>query len=214
MTTSRNALSINTSVDAALIEQLHDAIDRSGALLSGHFALKRGVHMATALRFRAVGRDLDALTLIARELAALPKWSWEGAKVFSPESAGFFLGHAIAAEKAVEHAVAQTDVRRLPTGELIAGDIVAGDRIVLVNDVGSTGKSLDPMLELVQSRGASVIGALIFAVVDAKSFQANCYDKGLAAHYLALARWNPVEPGERCPGCRERLPLVPIVELS
>lgn len=170
--------------------------------------------MAIALRFRAIGRDLDALTLIARELAALPKWSWQGAKVFSPESAGFFLGHAIAAEKGIEHVVAQTDVRRLPIGELVAGNILAGDRVVLVNDVGSTAKSLDPMLELVRSRGAAIVGALIFAIVDAKSFEANCYDKGLAAHYLAMARWTPVLPGESCHGCREGAPAVPIVELS
>ena len=209
----RSALLIHPAVDdPAAVEA---AIDRTGAILHGHFALRRELHIDTAVRFRAIGRDVDALTLIASQLAALASWSWPGARVLSPESAGFFLGAAIARLHGLAHAVDETDVRRQPIASLAAGEIAPGDRVVLVNDVGATGAGLEPMLELIAQRGAQPIGVLLFAVVGADAFTAWCDRRGLPGHYLTIARWGELEPGAAtCAGCAAALPLVPVTEFS
>lgn len=200
---------------AAEPDAIYAAITRTHTVLRGHFALRRELHIDTALRVRAIGRDPDALEVIAGELDGLARWSWEGARVLSPESAGFFLGAAIARRRGVPHAVVATDARRLPTADVTAGDLAAGDRVVLVNDVGSTGAGLEPMLAAVHRAGATAIGVLLFAVVGAESFSAWCNQRGLPGHFLTIARWAEVTPGpETCPGCAAGLPLVPVTEFS
>ena len=208
-----SALAINPAVaDPAAVAA---AIARTGAILHGHFALRRELHIDTAVRFRAIGRDPDALALVAARLAGLATWGWPGVRILSPESAGFFLGAAVARLHGLAHAVVETDVRRLPTATLATGELAAGDRVVLVNDVGSTGAGLEPMLELIAQRGAQAVGVLLFAVVDADTFAAWCNRRGLMGHYLTVARWGELTPGAAtCAGCAAALPLVPVTEFS
>lgn len=210
---ARPALTVHPDVDDAAA--VASAIDRTGAILHGHFALRRELHIDTAVRFRAIGRDADALAVIANQLAALARWSWAGARVLSPESAGFFLGAAIARLHGLPHAVVQTDVRRLPIASLATGELAAGDRVVLVNDVGSTGAGLEPMLELIAQRGAQPIGVLLFAVVGADAFTAWCDRRGLPGHFLTIAQWGELTPGAAtCAGCAAEAPLVPVTAFS
>lgn len=208
-----SALAINPAAgDPAAVAA---AIDRTGTLLHGHFALRRELHIATAVRFRAIGRDPAALALIADQLAGLATWRWDDVRVLSPESAGFFLGAAIARRHDRPHAVVETDARRLPTSTLAAGHLHAGEPVVLVNDVGATGAGFEPMLELIARRGARAIGVLLFAVVGADGFAAWCNQRGLPGHYLTIARWDEVPPGPAtCAGCADALPLVPVTELA
>ena len=206
-------LAINAAVVPQTAALIGEAVERTGAVLSGHFSFLRGTHVDTALRFRAIGRDSESVAMVARELAAIASWDWKGAKVLCPESAGFFLGYEVAACKDVPCAVVKTDLRRIPTSELIAGEVNKGDRIVLVNDIGNTGRSLEPMLSLIKEHSATVVGVLLFAVVDEKAFLSFCNEQKLQAHYLTIALWESVSPTE-CTGCREGAALVPILELS
>ena len=209
----REALAVHPA--AGNPDEIYAAIARSHSILRGHFALRRELHIDTALRVRAIGRDPDALDVIASALGALAGWSWDGARVLSPESAGFFLGAAIARRHGVEHAVVATDARRLPTSEVTAGRLAPGDRVVLVNDVGSTGAGLEPMLTAVERAGAEPLGVLLFSVVGAETFAAWCNQRGLPGHYLTIARWREVVPGAAtCAGCAANLPLVPVTEFS
>ena len=197
--------------------RLVEAMTRTRTLLSGHFALYRDRHATTALRFRGVGRDeaargvvLDALLAGApAELrAALPH-----ATLLTPESSGFFLGKALADRHHTRHVVVQTDLRRIPTKRLLAGAIAANDRVVLVNDVASTGVSLNVMRELVTERNAIVAGVLLFAAVGGPLVADYCATWHLPVHWLVTARW-PTYPSGACPGCTAGTPLVPIAEFA
>ena len=195
--------------------QLFSAIDETNALLPGHFALQRQRHSAMALRFRAIARDSNALALAAGALIKQTQWSWAEVTIVSPETAGFFLGAAIAKQVGCPHAVVQTDMRRLPTNRLVAGTIPKGAPVVVVNDVASTGTTLDPIRELIQQSGATFLGVLAFAVVGPAEFLAygNRYSAQVA--WSMAARWSAVEPGpSTCDGCQRKLPLLPIAEFS
>jgi orotate phosphoribosyltransferase len=185
------------------------------ALIRGHFALHRGRHSTTALRFRDIGRDpefmrtvIDALVAHAPDELAR---AFAGAKVLTPESSGLFLGRALAARYGTPHVVAQTDLRRRPTKTLLSGAIQPNDRVVLVNDVGSTGASLDPLRELVAERGGLAVGVVLFAVVGGDGIEKYCATWHLPSRWLVTARWDTYAP-ERCPGCRAGEPLTPVAE--
>lgn len=217
MTSSSEQLARFVAVDAdeAVQAIITRALAESHALLTGHFALHRGRHATTALRFRGVGRDrgflrvaLDAI--LARAPDDLTR-ALAGAKVLTPESSGLFLGRALAAHYQTAHVVAQTDLRRLPTRALLAGTIRPNDRVVLVNDVASTGASLEPLRQLVAERGGLAVGVVLFAVVGAAAVTEYCAKWQLPSHWLVTARWETYAP-DVCPGCKAGEPLVPVAE--
>lgn len=171
-------------------------------------------HTDVALRFRAIGRDGEGCTELAKLLAALPAWGWERTRVLSPGAAGFFLGREISRIKGIPHAVARSDGRRLTITELLTGEIKSGERVVLVNDVGSTGSSLEPLCALVERCGASVVGALLFTVREPKTMESYCNARRISCHHLTTNRWEVVAPGPSCAGCRDKRALIPIGHLS
>lgn len=194
-----------------------DDLARTRSVLRGHFALRRGQHTRTALRFRAIGRDGAALEASARRVSDLATWDWANVKILSPESAGFFLGAALAKLHAAPHAVAQTDLMRAPTDRLVTGspELARDERVVLVNDVASSGASLDPLRDLAARSGARVIGACLFSVVGFADFSAYCHRHRLVHVAITVAHWPLMPPGaQSCSGCESHESVVPIAELS
>jgi orotate phosphoribosyltransferase len=213
-TTARELLGINPALAPEALDRIREIVDRTEALRRGHFALRGALHTEVALRFRAIGRDAEGCTELARLLVALSSWSWEGVRVLSPGSAGFFLGRAISLAKGAPHSVLHMDGRRQPTSQLTTGALRAGDRVVLVNDVGRLEDSLEPMRALVEQRGASVVGALLFTAFDLGTLESYCNAKRISCHYLTSKRWDAFPPGMSCPGCRDKKGLVPVADFS
>ncbi len=182
----------------ALIER---ALGTSGALLRGHFGLQGGKHTEYFIRFRALARDPAVLDELARHLLAgadVPA----GATVLVPESAGYFLGEAIRARIGGTLAVARTDLQRRPARALLHGALAADTPVVVVNDVVTTGASLEPLLDLVADRGAVVSAALVFGALDGTGFRAMLGRRRLVGDHLVEAgpAWSYYQP-EACPAC-------------
>lgn len=203
------------SVDAedAARTRIVRTLAESRALLTGHFALPRGRHSMTALRFRSVGRNpafMSAVveTIVARAPAELTH-ELKGAKILTPESSGLFLGRALAEHYRTMQAIAHTDLRRLPTRKLLVGSIRPNDRIVLVNDIAGTGTSLDALRQLVAERGGLAVGVALFAVARGTGVAEYCRKWQLPWYRVATARWETYAP-ESCPGCKSGEPLTPV----
>lgn len=186
------------------------------AVLKGHFALHRTRHAVNALRFRGIGQDPAALTAVAEmlfeEMPAALNDAFTKAKVLSPETSGFFLGEEIARSRGLELAIAQTDLRRLPTSSLLVGGIQAGDRIMIVNDIAGSGASTEALRSLIAERHATLQGIVVFGVVDDSAFRRYCTELRVAGHWLVTATWKTYMPDDECPGCRAATALVPISE--
>jgi len=203
----------NDATQGAILQVLA----QSRALLSGHFALHRGRHSTTALRFRGIGSDAVFMrTVVDALVEQVPEdveQALAGAKLLTPESSGFFLGRALAARYRASHVIAQTDLRRLPMKTLLAGTIRPNDRVVLVNDVASTGTSLDALRQLVAERGGLAVAVLLFGVVGSAAVTEYCARWQLPAHWLVTARWDTFAP-ELCPGCKAGEPLISVAEFA
>jgi adenine/guanine phosphoribosyltransferase-like PRPP-binding protein len=197
--------------------QLLDILGRTNTVLAGHFSQYRNRHSTSALRFRGIGRDPAALDTVCDALLETAPAPFaarlRGAKILSPESSGYFLGRALATRASAAHAVTQTDLRRMPSPKLLAGAIEPNERVVLVNDIASSGASLDILRELVVARGAIAVAVVLFAVVGTDTVRDYCAKWQLPVHWLVTARWGSYEPGA-CPGCRDQLPLAPVAEFA
>jgi orotate phosphoribosyltransferase len=216
-TSEQAARLVTVDVNDAIRGKILQVLARSRALLAGHFALHRGRHATSALRFRGIGRDPafvgEVVDALVAKLPAEVQRELPSAKLLTPASAGFFLGRALATRYGRPLVVAQTDLRRLPAKTLRSGVIQPNDRVVLVNDVASTGTSLDALRELVVERGGRVVAVVLFGVVDSPAVTAYCARWQLPSHWLVTARWETYAP-EVCPGCQAGEPLVSVAELA
>ena len=207
------------TIDAgpAAHDRILEMLAQSRALLNGHFALQRGRHSTTALRFRGIGREAASARVVVEALLERAPddvgQALLGAKILTPESSGFFFGRALATRNGTSHVVAQTDLRRLPTKILLSGTIKPNDRVMLANDVASTGASLDALRALVAERGGLAVGVILFAVVGSAPVTEYCAKWKLPSHWLVTARWN-THPTEACPGCHAGEPLTPVAEFA
>ncbi|HVV86842.1 MAG TPA: phosphoribosyltransferase family protein [Kofleriaceae bacterium] len=198
-----------------LPQLVHDALARSGALLRGHFGLRGGRHTEFFIRFRALSRDPALLSPIVDHLLAavdLPP----SPTVLVPESGGFFLGDAMRRRIGAPLAVARTDLQRRPARALLHGALPAGGQVVVVNDVVTTGASIEPLLDLVGDHGASVAAALVFGALDGTGFRSTLNRRRVPGDHLleASERWS-MFPAEACELCRRGgPPLVPAAELN
>lgn len=136
----------------------------SKALLEGHFLLSSGRHSAHYLQCARVLMNPDRASRLAIALAnKLPRdVRKEIDKVVSPAMGGVIIGHEMG--RALE-----TDAMFVerPTGtfEFRRGfDLSEGDRVLMVEDVVTTGKSSREAIEAIEQAGGKVIAAC--ALVD------------------------------------------------
>lgn len=187
---------------------------RSGAILAGHFLLKSGEHASHFLRFAQIGREQELVGLVAHRLIETSTVDLRGSTVLCPESAGFFLGSAIARATGATLAVARVDVaRRRPATQLRTGDIAPGARVVVVNDVVTSGASLTRLLTLAREHGAHVAGVMIFATLDDRRLKRFLNDEDLPGVWLASANWQIVD-AQTCKQCAAGDELLPVAELG
>jgi len=196
-----------------LPELMHRALAETGALLHGHFGLHGGKHTDYFIRFRALSRSTELLGLVADHLVT--RVEPDVTTVIVPESAGFFLGDALATRLGATVAVARTDLQRRPARSLYNGTIHRGDRVLVVNDVVTTGTSLEPLLELAADRGATVSGVLVFGALDGPGFRSMLNRRQVPGDHLLEAgpAWALRDP-EECPACARGEPLLPAAELN
>ena len=142
----------------------------SRALLEGHFLLSSGRHSAHYLQCARVLMDpMRASRLAAALAAAIPREiRKEIGKVVSPAMGGVIIGHEMGRALGVEAMFVER-----PTGtfELRRGFTLAeGEKVLLVEDVVTTGLSSREAMEAIASEGGQVIAAA--SLVDRSGGQA------------------------------------------
>lgn len=136
----------------------------SKALLEGHFLLSSGRHSAHYLQCARVLMDTDRAARLAMAIAAkLPReLRKEISKVVSPAMGGVIIGHEMGRALGVEAMFVER-----PTGtfELRRGfSLEPGDKVLLVEDVVTTGLSSREAIKAIEAEGGAVIAAA--ALVD------------------------------------------------
>jgi orotate phosphoribosyltransferase len=180
-------------------EDLLDLFRRSSALLEGHFRLTSGLHSAGYLQCALVLQYPEHAELLGREIAARVRDA-RPTVVLSPALGGIIIGQEVGRALGVRAIFAerQDGVLTLRRG-FIVGE---ADRVVVVEDVLTTGTSTRETMQVATAAGGRVVGAA--AIVD-RSNGAVTFDVPFTA---LLAVELPTYEPDRCPLCARGLPVI------
>ena len=169
----------------------------TGAYLRGHFRLTSGLHSAEYLQSAKVLQYPNIAERLARELVArMPK----GETVASPALGGLIIGHEVARAMGVRFIFTERDGDGKMT--LRRGFAVEpGEQIVVVEDVVTTGGSTKEVIDLLQSMGATVLGA--GSIIDRSGGKADVGVPRVALTTLQPETW----PADFCPLCKDGVPV-------
>jgi orotate phosphoribosyltransferase len=163
-----------------------------GALLDGHFKLSSGLHSSGYLQSALVLQHPPHAESIGRALGALLAPLTPTA-VLSPALGGLIIGHEVARALGVRALFAE---RVEGTLSLRRGFSLSSiDRVVIIEDVVTTGKSTRETMAVAQALGAPVVGA--GAIIDRSGGSA---DLGVPFHALATVNLPTYSP-DACPLC-------------
>jgi len=181
-------------------EAILDEFRRAGALLEGHFLLSSGrhspVYFQCALLLQNPRRAENLCGRLARRFAD------RGVEtVLAPAVGGILVAHEVARALGARAIFAEREDDRM---RLRRGfSLRPGERVLLVEDVVTTGGSLREVQALAREAGAEVVA--VGALVDRTAGR----DPGFGMPLEALVRLDaPTYAPEECPECRRGLPLV------
>jgi orotate phosphoribosyltransferase len=181
-------------------DEILDDFRAAGALLEGHFILSSGLHSARYLQCARVLMDPKRAARLASALVAtLPRdlRSRIGI-VVSPAMGGIIVGHELARALGVEAVFVER-----PTGtfELRRGfRLDAGQKVLLVEDVVTTGLSSREAMKAIAEAGGEVIAAA--ALVDRSGGQSD-----LGVPFYPLIRLDvPAYPADALPPELQSIP--------
>jgi orotate phosphoribosyltransferase len=171
----------------------------SGALLEGHFRLSSGLHSAGYLQCALVLQHPRHAEALGQALAAMLR-PLAPTVVLSPALGGLIIGHEVGRGLGVRAIFAerQDGALTLRRGFTLG----PADRVVVIEDVVTTGGSTKETMVVARQAGATVVGS--GAVID-RSGGASALD--VPFHALASVLIETYQP-DACPMCRAGQPIV------
>jgi orotate phosphoribosyltransferase len=172
----------------------------AGAFREGHFLLSSGKHSPMYLEKFWV---LQWPTLTERLCVAIAERARElgPATVAGPTTGGIILAHEVARQLGARAVYAEREEKT--SGRVLRRgfQLASGERVLVVDDIMTTGGSVQETIDAVRASGGTVIGAAV--LVDRSGGRA---DLGVPLHAL----WSldiPTYASESCPLCARGVPL-------
>ena len=194
-------------------DELLDLFRQSGALLEGHFRLTSGLHSPGYLQCALVLQHPPSAEALGRALADRTR-QLRATVVLSPALGGVVIGHEVGRALGVRAIFAERQDGRLT---LRRGFTLAdADRVLVVEDVLTTGGSTRETMEVARAAGGQVVGAASIVNRSAPAGEAQApstlsgdgavrFDVPFAALLdIALPTYEP----EACPLCAKGRPMV------
>jgi orotate phosphoribosyltransferase len=168
------------------------------ALLDGHFRLSSGLHSPGYLQCALVLQHPAHATALGAALASRVR-DLRPSAVLSPALGGVIIGHEVARSLGVRALFAEREnaVLTLRRGFRLS----AGERVVIVEDVVTTGGSTQETMEVARKAGAEVIAAS--AIINRSGGRAVLDVPLHALVELSLPTYAP----DACPLCASGVPL-------
>ena len=174
-------------------DEVLDIYKKTGALLFGHFLLSSGLHSSQYLQSALVLQQPDIATRVCAALAENFKKGTIDA-VIAPALGGVFVSHETARALGVRALFAERVEGKLTLRRGFT--IKPGERVLVVEDVITTGKSTKETIEVVKNAGGVVVAA--GSLIDRSNGKAE-----LGVPYKSLVTLDvPTYAPETCPLCK------------
>jgi orotate phosphoribosyltransferase len=183
-----------------MTDSVEQMFEKSGALLKGHFLLTSGLHSpvywekARVLQFPEYTEKLCAM--IAGHFRGQ-----DISVVAGPTTPGIILSYETARQLGVRGIFAEKD----DSGARVfrrGFKIDPGERVLVVDDILTTGGSVRDVVKAVKEAGGNVVG--IGVLVDRSTEKPDFGIPFFACHRTEVVTYPP----ENCPLCATRIPLV------
>lgn len=175
-----------------------DMFEQTGAVQTGHFLLTSGRHSGTYFQCARVLQYPEKAAALCAELAR--PFTGKGITVVAaPAIGGIIVAHETAKALGARAVFAEREQgeMRLRRGF----EIDPGEKVLVVEDVVTTGGSVREVLALVRSLGGSPVGVAFLA-----DRSGGRVDFGLPKHALLTLEVKSFTP-EECPLCKKGLPI-------
>ena len=180
-------------------EALLDLFRKSGALLEGHFRLTSGLHSPGYLQCALVLQHPAHAEALGRAIADRVR-GLDASVVLSPALGGVVIGQEVGRALGVRAIFAE---RQEGTLALRRGfTLAAADRVLVVEDVMTTGGSTRETIEVAKAAGGQVIGTA--SIVDRSGGTIRFDVPFVSLLEIAL----PTYDSGQCPLCAQGLPVV------
>lgn len=179
-------------------DELLDLFRRSGALLEGHFRLSSGLHSRGYLQCALVLQHPPHAEALGRALGERMR-DVRPTVVLSPALGGIVIGHEVGRALGVRAVFAerQDGVLTLRRGFTLGET----DRVLVIEDVLTTGGSTRETMQVARAAGGRVVGAA--AIVDRTGGGARFDVPFTALLDIDLPTYQP----DGCPLCAQGLPV-------
>ena len=182
-----------------ITDSVLDRFRRVGALLEGHFRLTSGLHSpgylqcALVLQHPAEAEACGAA--IADRVRAL-----QPEVVLSPALGGIVIGQEVGRALGVRAIFAERQDGKLTLRRGFS--LSPGDKVLVVEDVVTTGGSTQETIDVARAAGATVVGAA--SIIDRSGG-----NQKIDVPYVALATIGlPTYEPDKCPLCAEGKPVM------
>jgi orotate phosphoribosyltransferase len=176
-----------------------DRFRRAGALLEGHFRLTSGLHSPGYLQCALVLQHPGDAEALGAAIAARVRELGVHA-VLSPALGGIVIGQEVGRALGVRAIFAERQDGRLTLRRGFALD--PGERVLVVEDVVTTGGSTRETIDVARAAGAVVVGAA--AIVDRSGGQQQIDVPFHVLVEISLPTYDPAA----CPLCLSGQPVV------
>lgn len=184
---------------ASPVADFLDLFRTSGALLEGHFRLSSGLHSPRYLQSALVLQHPEFAAVLGEGIAARTR-HLDPTVVLSPALGGIVIGQEVGRALGVRAIFAERQEGKLTLRRGFA--LSSADRVLVVEDVITTGLSTRETVEAATAAGATVVGAA--AIIDRGN---NAATLGLPLSALVQLDVPTYQP-DSCPLCATGDPVV------
>ena len=198
---SRDPLAMLSAVMSSIME----LFQQTEAYLRGHFRLTSGLHSGEYLQCAKVLAYPKHAERLGKELAEKIKGLTGDAAidaVVSPAMGGIIIGHETARSLGVLSLFTERDAASNAMTLRRGFEIKPGQRVVIIEDVITTGGSTKEVVTVMTQMGAEVLAA--GSIIDRSGGRADVGVPRVSLQTLEAVAYTP----EECPLCKEGLPVV------
>ncbi len=180
-------------------DDILDMYRRSGALLEGHFRLTSGLHSPGYLQCALVLQHPESAAALGAAIADATR-GLRPTVVLSPALGGVVIGQEVGRALGVRAIFAERQDGALTLRRGFTLDPT--DRVLVIEDVLTTGGSTRETMQVARAAGAQVVGAA--SIVNRSGAAPDVDVPFVALLEVALPTYEP----ERCPLCAQAIPVV------
>lgn len=174
-------------------QQIKDLFIKSGAILEGHFLLTSGNHSPLYLEKFQVLQHPEYTALMCKDLAEL--FAGDNVQlVVGPATGGILLAHEVGKNLGTRAIFTERENGKMIMKRGFA--IQPGERVLIVEDIVTTGGSIHEVINIVKEQGGEIVGVAM--LVDRSGGKAEFGAPKKALLTLEVPTYAP----DQCPLCK------------